>query len=172
MTDFNFEWSRIGNIEKGRKNLKSDMPVAVYRLLQYTVTDELKQRYGEEETNDIIRQSGHRAGRAFAQNVLEATDDYDAFISDLQKKFKELKIGILRMEKADLDNLKFVLTISEDVDCSGLPVTGGTVCIYDEGFVAGILSEFFETTFEAVEIDCWATGGLTCRFKACKKQTG
>lgn len=170
MADLNFEWSRIGDVDEGRENLKSDMPVVVYRLLQYTITDELKQRYGEEEADDIIRRSGCRAGIAFAKNILEATGDYDVFISDLQKKLKDMKIGILRMEKTDLENLKFVLTVSEDLDCSGLPVTGEVVCTYDEGFIAGILGEFFKTEFEAVEIDCWGTGSRTCRFKAYKKQ--
>ena len=35
-----------------------------------------------------------------------------------------------------------VLTISEDADCSGLPAIGETVCNYDEGFLAGLLTAY------------------------------
>ena len=43
---------------------------------------------------------------------------------------------------------------------------GETVCNYDEGFIAGILSEYTEKNYKAQEIDCWATGERVCRFRA------
>lgn len=161
-----FDWKRIGDIEAGRENLGTDMPVAVYRLMQYTMTDELAERFGKEVASDILRSTGYRAGVAFSQNLLEKTEDFNVFVADLQRKLKELKIGIFRIEKADMDTLSLVLTVSEDLDCSGLPVTGDTVCDYDEGFIAGILYEFSGKEFNVVEIDCWATGDRTCRFTA------
>ena len=65
-----------------------------------------------------------------------------------------------------MDSLRFTLTVSEDLDCSGLPVTGETVCVYDEGFIAGILEAYTNRPFEVREIDCWSTGDRTCRFSA------
>jgi len=44
-----------------------------------------------------------------------------------------MSIGILRVEKADLEAGDFVLTISEDLDCSGLPELSYEICTYDEG---------------------------------------
>ena len=162
-----FNWSSLGDVALGRSNLGQSMPVIVYRLLQYTVMDELKSRYDEDTANDIIRSAGFRAGIAFAQNVLEPTTDFSAFIANLQSKLKELSIGILRIEKADLDTLNLVLTVSEDLDCSGLPVTDDTVCVYDEGFIGGILYNFTGgKMFNVTEVDCWATGDRTCRFVA------
>jgi hypothetical protein len=76
-----------------------------------------------------------------------------------------LKVGILRIEAADLDNLNFVLTVSEDLDCSGLPIFGESVCNYDEGFIAGIFEQYTGKKFLAREVDCWATGDRTCRFE-------
>ena len=61
---------------------------------------------------------------------------------------------------------KFVLTVAEDADCSGLPVLGETVCNYDEGFIAGVLSTYTGRQYTAVEVDCWATGDRVCRFRA------
>ncbi|MEI6521846.1 MAG: 4-vinyl reductase, partial [bacterium] len=79
---------------------------------------------------------------------------------------RELNIGVLRLEKADIDNGKFVLTVSEDLDCSGLPDTGEEICAYDEGFIAGILNSFTGAAFKVREVDCWCTGDRTCRFNA------
>jgi predicted hydrocarbon binding protein len=161
-----FDWESLGDITLGRSNLGQSMPVIVYRLMQYTVIDELKDRYGEDVTNDIIRSAGFRAGAAFAQNVLPQTDNFSTFIANLQMTLKELSIGILRIEKADLDKLEIVLTVSEDLDCSGLPVTDDSVCVYDEGFIGGIFYSFTGKIFDVREVDCWATGDRTCRFTA------
>ena len=59
-----------------------------------------------------------------------------------------------------------ILTVSEDADCSGLPLLGETVCNYDEGFIGGILSAYTGKEYTATEIDCWATGDRVCRFRA------
>lgn len=63
-----------------------------------------------------------------------------------------------------------MLTMDEDLDCSGLPTSGETVCEYDEGFLAGVLGEYTGRTFTAREIDCWAGGERTCRFKVVLKR--
>lgn len=49
---------------------------------------------------------------------------------------------------------------------------GETVCNYDEGFVAGILSLYSDKPYRAVEVDCWATGDRVCRFRAEIVETG
>lgn len=163
-----FDWSRLGDIHAGRENLGEEMPVVVYRLLQYTMQDELESRFGQQAAQDILRAAGYRAGLSFAKNVITQRDSFNSFVADLQTQMRNLKIGVLRIEKADVVNLRFVLTVSEDLDCSGLPVTGNTVCTYDEGFIAGILEDFTGESFEVLEIDCWATGDRTCRFTADK----
>lgn len=161
-----FDWARLGDVHAGRDNLGEEMPVIVYRLLQYTMHDELAERYGMETAEEILRGAGYRAGRSFGKNVITKRDSFNSFVADLQQQLKDLKIGILRIEKADTENMKFVLTVSEDLDCSGLPVMGETVCTYDEGFIAGILEDFTGSAFNVLEIDCWATGDRTCRFTA------
>lgn len=164
-----FDWSKLGDVSVGRQNLGEEMPVAIYRLLQYTIKDELVARLGAEEADSIIRAAGHRAGMSFSHHMLTQRDSFDAFVADLQKTMKDLKIGVLRIEKADIENMRLMLTVSEDLDCSGLPVTDETVCVYDEGFLAGIFEEFTGDQFDVEEIDCWATGDRTCRFTANKK---
>ena len=159
-----FKWENLGDIAEGRNSLGPDMPVIVYRLLQYTMKDILSREYDEETASELFRASGHLAGVQFAKNVLDLSGDFDFFVSELTNKLREFKIGILQIEKADTDNMSFMLTVSEDLDCSGLPLMGETVCDYDEGFIAGIMETYTRKPFKAEEIDCWANGDRTCRF--------
>ena len=88
------------------------------------------------------------------------------FMAELQARMAEMKIGVLRLEQVNMENGTIVLTVAEDADCSGLPLLGETVCNYDEGFIAGILSAYTGKPYVALEVDCWATGDRVCRFCA------
>lgn len=159
-----FTWEGLGDIGAGRETIGPDMPVLVYRLFQYSLRDILTHEYDEKTASSLLRAAGYLAGKEFAKNVLDLSGDFDFFIANLANKLKELKIGYLRVEKADLDSLFFTLTVAEDLDCSGLPITGQTVCDYDEGFIAGIMEVYSGHSFTVRETDCWATGGRICRF--------
>jgi predicted hydrocarbon binding protein len=161
-----FTWSSIGNIQEGRENLGDEMPVLVYRLFQYTMNDILCKRYGAEEAAKILREAGMLAGTEFAANVLNLNLSFNEFIAHLQEKLLSLKIGVLRVEEFNTETGKAILTVAEDLDCSGLPVTGDTVCFYDEGFLAGVLKSYTKKDYNVKEIDCWATGSRVCRFRA------
>ena len=126
-------------------------------------------RFGKEEQIRIFRAAGYRAGVFFAQNHLdlELSHGLSQLPAGLVQLFKvqpgllrilqnvpqilcqltaalvqleEFKIGVLRIEETEEETGKMVLTISEDADCSGLPAIGETVCNYDEGFLAGLLT--------------------------------
>lgn len=114
----------------------------------------------------VFRGAGYRAGTYFAENCLDLTAEFPAFIAQVQRRLEEFRIGLLRVEEMEEDTGKMVLTISEDVDCSGLPVLGKTVCNYDEGFLAGLLTAYTKRPYSAVEVNCWATGDRVCRFRA------
>ena len=161
-----FSWHDLGNVEAGRPNLGQHCTVLGYRLLQYTLRDELIRQFGVEKGREIFKNAGQRAGEEFCKQILDISLDFNDFVSDLQEKLKEYLIGILRIEKVDLESLSFILTVAEDLDCSGLPVSDETVCEYDEGFIAGILSTYTGKEFIVKEVDCWASGDRVCRFKA------
>lgn len=164
-----FSWDGLGNIKEGRGELGEEMPVLVYRLLQYTMLDVLSQEFGEDGANDFFRAAGFKAGSEFAQNVLDLNVDLDTFIASLQKALADLKIGILRIEAFDPDSGGITLTVGEDLDCSGLPVTNENVCVYDEGFIAGILKAYTGRDYHVREVDCWASGDRVCRFQGTVK---
>jgi uncharacterized protein len=163
-TSDTFTWKDLGDLATGRPNLGTAIDLAVYRLMQYTMRDVLVARFGREATEEILVAAGRLAGMEFCRNVLDTSLAFSTFIAELQERLRALNIGILRMEKSDLVHGEFVLTIDEDLDCSGLPVNGSTVCEYDEGFLAGIFTVYAGREFTAREIDCWATGARTCRF--------
>ena len=122
--------------------------------------------YKRQEQVEVFRSAGRMAGEYFAKNMLNLDQPMDQFVSELQNKMKELKMGVLRIEDVDEESGKIILTVAEDADCSGLPVLGETVCNYDEGFIAGILSVYSGKQYTAIEVDCWATGDRVCRFHA------
>jgi predicted hydrocarbon binding protein len=163
---YRFQWKDLGNIEEGRPNLGNLMNVAVYRLMQYTLRDVLNRNLSVERSSEILREAGKLAGTEFCSNVLDSSLPFNMFVAELQEKMQFLKIGILRVEESNFEKMEFILTVAEDLDCSGLPPADETVCEYDEGFIAGILEAYTGRVFNVREIDCWASGERTCRFKA------
>ncbi len=163
---YRFSWDLLGDLEKGRPNLGNQTRVEVYRLLQFTFRDIIEQKFGTEAADKIFFDAGHLAGQSLYEQMLSQYSDFYEFVKELQNICEELKIGVLRFEQTDLEHKIFILTVSEDLDCSGLPELDYEVCKYDEGFFSGILEKFFKVKFAVKEIDCWCTGDRTCRFKA------
>lgn len=156
----------IGDIEEGRKNLGPDMPVSIYRLFEFTMKEALVERYGIEEAIETFRFAGKLAGLRFAHEMLNLSVDFPSFISEIQQAMKQSKMGLFRVEAMDEEAKELTLAIKEDLDCSGLPISGDTVCNYDEGFLQGVLKAYTNEEYEVKEIDCWANGGRVCRFQA------
>lgn len=160
-----FSWDKLGNIKEGREDLGEEMPVLVYRLLEYSMNHVLAEEYGVEQANELFRRAGFLAGSEFAKNMIDLNQPLEAFTAQLQQVLKELKIGILRIEKMEEDASNIILTIAQDLDCSGLPPTNEVVCNYDEGFLSGLLHCYTKKPYTVREIDCWANGDRVCRFR-------
>lgn len=162
---YKFKWHKLGDIAEGRPNMGPVVPVAVYRLLEYSVNNVLFDLYGAEQANEIFRKAGFLAATEFAQNCLPLDGDQDEFLLAVQQQLRELKIGVFRVERLDVEKGEVTITVYEDLDCSGLPPTHELVCNYDEGFIAGLLEAYFHKPFTVREVDCWSKGDRVCRFK-------
>ncbi|MHC4536456.1 MAG: V4R domain-containing protein [Planctomycetota bacterium] len=123
-----FEWTMLGKIDEGRPNLGFTTDVSVYRLMQFTLRDELIKDYGVEKADRLFYRAGETAGRHFYENLITKRDSFGEFVAELQDVLKQRKIGILRVEKGDVENLTFTLTVAEDLDCSGLPICDEQIC--------------------------------------------
>lgn len=162
---FAFDWSNLIDVNTGREKLGREIPVFVYRLFEYTMREAISAKYGDEAGIEVFRAAGKIAGKNFYEFFLSDVTEELELIAKLQKILAEWKVGILRIESIT-DTGKIILTMSEDLECSGLPVMGKTICYYDEGFIAGILSSFFGKEYLAEEVDCWAKGDRVCKFEA------
>lgn len=163
---YKFSWDLIGDIEEGRPNLGNTTRLEVYRLMQFTFRDAIEMAVGSEKTDQIFYEAGKLAGAEFYKHAMEPVKDINEFIIQLQTLLSDFGIGILRVEQMDMEAGELVLTVSEDLDCSGLPETGNEICKYDEGFISALLESFSGIPFKVEEIDCWCTGDRTCRFRA------
>jgi hypothetical protein len=161
---YRFSWKILGDIKAGRPSLGPTTRLEMYRLLQYTFRDILELEFGAEKTDEVFYKTGLLAGKEFYENVIGKPADFNEFIKTLQELLAEMRVGILRIEKSDTEKGSFIMTVSEDLDCSGLPETGFGICTYDEGFIAGLMESFTGVPFMVKEIDCWCTGDRTCRF--------
>ena len=159
-----FDWSMLGDLKLGRPNLGPMTHVAVYRLMQFTLRDVLVRDFGPEKADRAFFEAGRKAGQEYYKNVLTQKTDLKAFFADIQRTMKELNIGIFRVESADLERGSFVVTVDEDLDCSGIPVCSEQICTYDEGFIAGLLLAYSGKDYQVKEVDCWGSGARTCRF--------
>jgi predicted hydrocarbon binding protein len=161
---YQFSWDLLGNLEIGRPNLGPYTRVEVYRLMQFAFRDVLEEEYGTEKADEVFYNAGKLAGEEFYKHYVTDASTVSELVKQLQTHMKDLGIGILRAEESSDGN--FVLTVNEDLDCSGLPELDYEICKYDEGFIAGILEKFTGRSFTVKEIECWCTGDRTCRFSA------
>jgi len=163
---YRFSWDLIGDIELGRPNLGPMTRIEVYRLMQFVFRDVLEKHYGTAQADALFYEAGKLAGQEFYKNFCSKIVELNEFVRTLQEILRELGIGIMRVESADVDKGYFVITVSEDLDCSGLPELDYEVCVYDEGFISGLMESFTGRKFKVKEGDCWCTGDRTCRFTA------
>ena len=163
-----FDWDNtIGvDINNARPNLGPNTRIEAYRLFQFTLRDILEQHYGTEMADTLFRESGVIAGKAFYDRFLKGARNVAELAAKIENSFNALGIGIFRVESSKDDNSYFVFTVDEDLDCSGLPDTSDVICVYDEGFIQGVLESFSGEHFSVREIDCWCNGARTCRFEA------
>lgn len=165
-----FEWTMLGDLKEGRPNLGPMTHVAVYRLMQFTLRDILVRDFGVEKADRTFFEAGKKAGEEYCKNVLTQKEDLKAFFADIQRTMKELNIGIFRVESADVERGSFVVTVDEDLDCSGIPLCSEQICTYDEGFIAGLLLAYSGKDYAVKEVDCWGSGARTCRFTVVPKE--
>lgn len=166
---YGFSWDLLGDVKEGRPNLGPLVGIEIYRLLQFSFRDVLEKAYDAETADLLLYKTGLLAGKQYFQNIIrkmEMSGEFNDFVKLLQSSFMEKGIGILRIEEVDHDQGRYVLSIAEDLDCSGLPELDHEFCVYDEGFIAGIFESFTGKKFKVKEVDCWCTGDRTCRFVA------
>lgn len=170
MTDrtrrYAFSWDLLGDLQRGRPILGPQMRVEVYRLMQFSLRDVLERHYGDGVTDALFYEAGYQSGRHYYEQMIGPVSNFQEFVKRAGQSLRDLGIGILAVEEAAPAGERFVVTLSEDLDCSGLPLLDDRICTYDEGFIAALLESFSNNSYVVREVDCWASGARTCRFVA------
>ena len=122
----------------------------------------LERKYGVEETDHILFETGKISGKEFYHHYIDPVANLSEFVSKTQRILREKNMGILRMEETE--NGRVVLTVDEDLECSGMPVIDVNTCVFDEGFITALFESFTKQSWVAKETDCWSNGARTCRF--------
>ena len=89
--EFTFEDYMSFNKES-RGNMGDMLPVQLYRLLEYSLREELLERWGKNEQIAIFRKAGYRAGAFFASHFLDLTLSLNRFVAQLQQRMEEMKM--------------------------------------------------------------------------------
>ncbi len=160
-----FTLENLGDIQRGRGDLGDEIPVSVYRLFQQTIRSVLNTRFGEEEMAEIFRAAGVLAGRALVRERLDVSMPFDMFMRQISVKLEKLKSSIFKIKSYDDETGEGIIVVDNDPECSGFGNIGNTLCQYDEGFIAGIMQEYTKNEYTVTEIECWGTGGNSCRFE-------
>ncbi len=155
----------IQSSEPERPNLGNQIHLATYRMLHSSMRSALNGHFGARKVKLLLHEAGEIAGKELCLNLLDTRQDFYHFLSQLQHTLIELKIGILRIEKSDLEMLKFQFVIAEDLDNPKYPGPDFTYCDYEEGFITGIMTAYTNKEFTVKKVDCWTTGNRVCRYE-------
>lgn len=140
--------------------------VVMYRLFQQTLRFVMEKEMGVSKVDRLFRKAGWQAGFHFFKRFCGSPATVQELFRIVEERFREMGIGIFRVEFCDVEELFFSLTVSEDLDCSGYPDTGKAICMYSEGLLQGLLEAFTGCPFKVHEVECWGTGAQMCRFNA------
>ena len=83
--------------KNSRGNLGADIPVLVYRMLEYSLRDAITERFGKDVQVELFRKAGRTAGEYFARHFLDLTLPMNGFVGELQAKMQEQRIGVLAL---------------------------------------------------------------------------
>jgi len=153
MRKHEFHWDLVSNILDSRQNLGKYVDLEMYRLMQFTLRDILEERFGSEIVDEAFYAAGMKAGRAFYAHKIHPVSSPEEFARKTQEALNDEGIGVLRFVEALFGEEKIVLTVDEDVDCSGLSELDYELCIYDEGFISALVNSYTQHEWAAQETD-------------------
>jgi hypothetical protein len=87
--------------------------------MQLTFHDVINQEFDTASAERIYFKAGDLEGKELFNALITEKKDFNTFVKGLQELLATLRIGTLRIEKADLENLELTLTVADGLECSG-----------------------------------------------------
>lgn len=91
-----------------------------------------------------------------------AKGSLDDYVSLVQGAAKSLGIGLVVVEKVDLNSGELTLRVDECVSCAGIEGVSNPICNFEAGLVGGLIKAFVKGPVKAIETRCHACGDATC----------
>jgi predicted hydrocarbon binding protein len=140
--------------------------IQAYCLLRFRLADALEQRHGTEGADALFRGWGALAGQVFYKKYLGGAASLGKLFTAVGASFEKLGLGVFRVEAAEgVDGgagawrRKLLVTAEEGADCPGPPEMRRGICVYDQGFIRGMVECFCGGEF-SVEEAGWASAGI------------
>jgi len=83
-------------------------------------------------------------------------------VDDIARVLLDQRIGIVDVVKESSNRMR--VHVYECMTCSGIPNIGKTVCHFEGGVIAGILTRLMGSEARAIETHCWGRGNRFCGF--------
>ncbi len=157
---YRVDFSEIGDVEAGRGDMGSSMPVYVHRLSWIALRKVLTDMYGEGEMIEAFKMAGRMVGAAFVREKLDARASMDAFFAQLAEQYAAARMGFLHLENLNQETGRCVLALSNHLECSGIADQSECLCQFDEGFMEGALHEYTGKSYSAMKIGCGETDSV------------
>lgn len=159
-----FSWGTVGDVDLGRSNLGTMVRLEAYRLIQGTFCEMLEEEYGTVRCEELYRKAGKRAGSLFYELCCGYVTTFEHFTESLAYAFRHMGIALIEVEMVGTGAWSFVVTLYEDMSCSGRNNSGDERCFYHEGFLAGIFEAYGHMEFEVRTVHNWTFIQRSCRF--------
>ncbi len=146
-----------------RTTLGGTVPIRLFQALRLVgMGTSINDMVGE-GANAMVYRSGQDLGLALGAALLPGADgNLDNYVDLVAGACKHLTIGIVHVEKVDLDNGKITIRVDECVSCAGIGGMQKPICNFEAGLVGGIVRAFVKVPVKAVETRCNAVGDSTC----------
>ena len=145
--------------------LKSDRPhfssvnrddnkyVTTFRLVRFC---KLSKIVGGSAADILWYSSGKDLGMLLVDKGLVKSVD------DIARVLLDQRIGIVDVVKESSNRMR--VHVYECMTCFGIPNIGRTVCHFEGGVIAGILTRLMGSEARAIETHCWGRGNRFCGF--------
>lgn len=154
--------SRVGDVYTGRRRLGPYVSLTHYRAMMLGLIAYTGQRLGP-ISEALVYSVGRLAARTAMRDVLREVPDRQAA---LERMFDEIRAnGIAVPEIVERTPTRIDVRLHENATAAGALPSGGPICHYQSGMLAGIFEALTDRPVASREVRCWGAGDRVCEFQ-------
>lgn len=146
-----------------RAELGPRVPIRLFQALRLVGMGTAIESMVGDGSNALVYQSGSQLGRALGDALApKAEGSLDNYVSLVHGACKHLSIGVVAVDKVDLDAGEIFVRVGECVSCAGITGAQRPICNFEAGLVGGLIRGFTKGPVKALETKCNAVGDAFC----------